>query len=126
MIKRLYQVICDRRDRPQTDSYVSTLMAAGCDLILQKIGEESTEVILAAKNLESENRTAEASASNEPLIHEIADLTFHVMVLMAQQNIPPTAIEEELKRRFGVSGLTEKAGRQAEIFNQSFNPEAKR
>ena len=112
MIKRLYQVICDRRDRPQADSYVSALMAAGCDRILQKIGEESTEVILAAKNLESENRATEASASHEPLIHEIADLTFHVMVLMAKQNLPPTAVEEELERRFGISGLTEKANRQ--------------
>jgi len=46
------------------------------------------------------------------LIHEIADLTFHVMVLMAQQKITPKAIEAELQRRFGTSGLTEKANRQ--------------
>ena len=111
MIKQLYQVICDRRDRPQTDSYVSTLMAAGSDKILQKIGEESTEVILAAKNLETENRSSETSGANQSLIHEIADLTFHVMVLMAKQKIPPAAIEEELKRRFGISGLSEKASR---------------
>jgi phosphoribosyl-ATP pyrophosphohydrolase len=111
VIKQLYQVICDRRERPQADSYVSTLMAAGPDKILQKIGEETTEVILAAKNLETDNRSSEAPGANQPLIHEIADLTFHVMVLMAEQKIPPTAIEEELKHRFGVSGLTEKASR---------------
>ena len=112
MIKQLYQVICDRRDQPKTDSYVSSLITAGNDKILQKIGEESTEVILAAKNLDTKKQIADTSDLTESLIHEIADLTFHVMVLMAEQKIPPTAIEQELKCRFGISGLMEKANRQ--------------
>ena len=119
MINQLYQVICDRRDHPKSNSYVSSLLTTGGDKILQKIAEEATEVILAAKNLEAGNGVAKESnpdkefTSNKPLIHEIADLTFHIMVLMAEQQIPPAAIEEELKRRFGVSGLMEKANRQS-------------
>ncbi len=112
MIKQLYQVICDRRDRPRADSYVATLMSGEGDPILQKIGEESLEVILAAKNLDPENRDPDSSDSRAALIHEIADLTFHVMVLMAQRKITPEAIEAELQRRFGTSGLSEKANRQ--------------
>ena len=112
MINQLYQVICDRRDQPKTDSYVSSLITGGGDKILQKIGEETTEVIIAAKNLDAKSRTTDTSDLTESLIHEIADLAFHVMVLMAKQEIPPTAIDQELKRRFGISGLTEKASRQ--------------
>ncbi|MCK5680697.1 phosphoribosyl-ATP diphosphatase [bacterium] len=106
MIDKLYQVICERRDHPQPESYVSSLIEKGTDKILQKVGEEATEVILATKNL-----TPDIPASAEALIHEIADLTFHVMVLMAEQEIPPAAIAQELKRRFGISGLEEKANR---------------
>ena len=100
IIDRLYEVIRDRRDNPGSNSYVSSLFQRGPDQILKKVGEESCEVLLAAKN-------ADPSA----LIHEIADLTFHLLVLMADCNIPPTAIKSELKRRFGTSGLVEKANR---------------
>ncbi len=104
IIERLYKVICDRRDSPRQDSYTSTLFQKGSDQILKKVGEESCEVILAAKNHDS-----------LPLIHELADLTFHLLVLMADQNISPTVIASELKRRFGTSGLVEKTNRKFKI-----------
>ena len=113
MINQLYQIICDRRDRPRADSYVSSLLNGDGDPILQKIGEESLEVILAAKNLNLKECDSAPAETTAALIHEIADLTFHVMVLMAQQKIPPAAVADELKRRFGISGLTEKAGRKS-------------
>ncbi len=100
MIDELYKVICDRRDHPRQDSYVSSLFKKGRDQVLKKVGEESCEVILAAKNQDT-----------PALIHELADLTFHLLVLMADQKIPPSAVESELKRRFGTSGLVEKASR---------------
>ena len=100
IIDELYRVICERRDHPRPDSYVSSLLQKGPDQVLKKVGEESCEVLLAAKN--------EDSAA---LIHELADLTFHLLVLMADQNIPPSAIKSELNRRFGTSGLIEKANR---------------
>lgn len=118
MIDKLYQVICDRRDNPRADSYVASLINQGPDAILQKIGEETTEVILAAKNRDFAQKMATATAADAEtvdtttaLVQEIADLTFHTLVLMAEQNLPPAAINDELKRRFGTSGLAEKAGR---------------
>ncbi|MBN2809842.1 MAG: phosphoribosyl-ATP diphosphatase [Deltaproteobacteria bacterium] len=102
IIDRLYAVICERRDNPRLDSYVSSLLQKGRDQILKKVGEESCEVLLAAKNRD-----------DAALIHEIADLTFHLLVLIADHKIPPGAIAFELERRFGTSGLTEKATRKA-------------
>ena len=100
VIDELYKVICQRRDHPRPDSYVSSLLQKGLDQVLKKVGEESCEVLLAAKNQDP-----------PALIHELADLTFHLLVLMADQNISPSTISNELERRFGTSGLTEKAGR---------------
>jgi len=102
VIDELYRVICERRDHPRPDSYVSSLLQKGLDPVLKKVGEESCEVILAAKN-------------HDPaaLTHELADLTFHLLVLMADQKIPPSVIAAELKRRFGTSGLREKASRKS-------------
>ena len=116
MIEKLYQVICDRRDHPQADSYVASLIAKGPDAILKKIGEEAAEVIIATKNRTTKNLTVQnpetkSATDASPLVHEIADLTFHLLVLMAEQEIPPHAITAELERRFGTSGLTEKANR---------------
>ena len=100
IIDELYKVICARRNHPRPDSYVSSLLQKGTDQLLKKVGEESCEVLLAAKNQDP-----------PALIHELTDLTFHLLVLMADQKISPSAIETELKRRFGTSGLTEKASR---------------
>ena len=100
IIDELYKIICERRDHPRSDSYASSLLQKGTDQVLKKVGEESCEVILAAKNLDP-----------PALIHELADLAFHLLVLMADQKIPPSSIKTELKNRFGTSGLTEKASR---------------
>ena len=82
------------------NSYVAALLNSGTDRILKKIGEEATEVVIAAKG-----------EAPEPCVHEIADLWFHLMVLMAHKEISLTTVETELERRFGTSGLEEKAAR---------------
>jgi phosphoribosyl-ATP pyrophosphohydrolase len=76
------------------------LYHAGTDAILKKIGEESAETILAAK-----------SGERAGIVHEIADLWFHCLVLLAHEGIKPADVLAELERRFGVSGLEEKARR---------------
>jgi phosphoribosyl-ATP pyrophosphohydrolase len=81
-------------------SYVAGLYAKGLDAILKKIGEEATETVIAAK-------TGDKAA----IAHEVADLWFHTLVLLAQQGMGPGDILNELERRFGVSGLAEKAAR---------------
>ena len=81
-------------------SYVARLLHKGPDAFLKKIGEEATEVVIAAKNA---NKAAQ--------VHELTDLWFHMMVLMAALGIELEDIEQELGRRFGHSGLVEKASR---------------
>ena len=87
-IDELFAVICDRRDHPSEKSYTNRLMTAGEDEILKKIGEESVEVILAAKG-QGETR----------LIEELADLTYHSLVLLAYKGLSPADIAAELERR---------------------------
>ena len=87
-IEELFAVICDRRDHPSEKSYTNRLMTAGEDEILKKIGEESVEVILAAKG-QGETR----------LIEELADLTYHSLVLLAYKGLSPADIAAELERR---------------------------
>jgi phosphoribosyl-ATP pyrophosphohydrolase len=87
-IEELFAVICDRRDHPSEKSYTNRLMTAGEDEILKKIGEESVEVILAAKG-QGETR----------LIEELADLTYHSLVLLAYKGLTPADIAAELERR---------------------------
>ena len=87
-IDELFGVICDRRDHPSEKSYTNRLLSAGEDEILKKIGEESVEVILAAKG-QGETR----------LIEEIADLTYHTLVLLALKGLTPEDISAELERR---------------------------
>ena len=97
----VYDVIRQRQKNvAETESYVSSLMNKGTDAILKKIGEESAEVIIAAKNLQK-----------EACIHELTDLWFDLMVLMVHQEIDLNAIHLEFGRRFGQSGLEEKASR---------------
>jgi phosphoribosyl-ATP pyrophosphohydrolase len=89
-----------RKQAEPSSSYVAGLYAKGLDAILKKIAEEAGETVIAAKN-------ADAKA----LTHELADLWFHTLVLMAQQSLPLSALTDELARRFGQSGLDEKAAR---------------
>ena len=87
-IDALYQIICDRRDQPAEQSYTASLLAQGEDRILQKIGEESVEIILAAKGQGSARLT-----------EEVADLTYHVLVMLAYYHLTPDDIRAELARR---------------------------
>ena len=84
----LFETICSRRNRPSSGSYTARLFARGKDEIIKKVGEEATEVVLAA-----------SSQGRERLIEEIADLTYHVLVLMAANSIEPDDIRIELGRR---------------------------
>jgi len=88
MIYRLFEIIEERKKNPRSDSYTRTLLDSGQDRILQKIGEESTEVILAACN-QGDNR----------LIEEMTDLFYHSFVLLAYRDIPLSEIEDEMRRR---------------------------
>ncbi len=89
-----------RKGADADSSYVAKLYHKGTDAILKKIGEEATEVVMAAKD-----------GVPEKIVYEVADLWFHSMVLLAQQNLHPDDVLEELQRRFGTSGLVEKASR---------------
>ena len=101
IFSRIEAVIQARQQSANPDSsYVAALLNAGTDRILKKIGEEATEVVIAAKG-----------EGPEPCVHEIADLWFHLMVLMAHKEIALTTVETELERRFGTSGLEEKTAR---------------
>ncbi|PWH18746.1 MAG: phosphoribosyl-ATP diphosphatase [Anaerolineae bacterium] len=84
----LYQVILDRQANPLPQSYTATLFEAGIGRIAQKVGEEAAETLVAA--------LAEDEAR---LVSEIADLTYHVLVLMAARGISPQAVQAELERR---------------------------
>ena len=97
---RVFDVILKRKQSSPEKSYVAYLMDGGTDTILKKICEESSELIIAAKN---ENRSEQ--------IHELADLWFHMLVLMGKKGITLTDIYQELENRFGQSGFDEKANR---------------
>lgn len=100
ILQALYQVILDRKANPADSSYTSSLMRGGIDRILKKVGEEATEVVIAAKG-----------GIPEEIVYETADLLFHLLVLLGHQDIPPEAVYNELRRRFGTSGIAEKAAR---------------
>lgn len=100
ILTRLAKVLEQRKQAQPESSYVARLYAKGIDAILKKIGEESTELILAAK-----------SGQARELVHETADLWFHTLILLAQRDCKPDDVLDELERRFGVSGLEEKQRR---------------
>jgi phosphoribosyl-ATP pyrophosphohydrolase len=101
MLHRVLETIHQRIASGDTNSsYVASLVQKGEDQILKKIGEETTEVVLAAKG---QDRAA--------LVHELTDLWFHCLVLMAEKEISLEDIDNELKVRFGQSGIEEKASR---------------
>jgi len=100
ILQAVYQVILDRKANPTDGSYTASLMRGGIDKILKKIGEEATEVVIAAKG-----------GARDEVVYEITDLVFHLLVLLGHQNIPPEDIYSELQRRFGTSGIAEKASR---------------
>ena len=96
----LARVLEERKYANPEDSYVAKLYDKGLDAILKKIGEEATETVMAAKE-----------GDKDQIVYEIADLWFHTLVLLAQQGLGPDAVLNELGRRFGISGIVEKANR---------------
>ena len=100
IFKTLEQILEQRKSAAPDSSYVSSLYNKGTDEILKKIAEESAEVIMATKEGETDK-----------IVYEVADLLFHTMILLRHKNIDFSDIEQELMRRFGVSGLTEKLNR---------------
>jgi phosphoribosyl-ATP pyrophosphohydrolase len=106
-LNRVFQVIESRKLENGGDpdkSYVSRLFSKGDDAILKKIGEEATETVMAAKD-------ARVGGDTSKVLYECADLWFHSLVLLAQFNLTPQQVLEELARREGLSGLDEKAAR---------------
>ncbi len=101
ILLRLMTILASRKDADPESSYVAGLYDQGLDSILKKIGEESAETIIAAK-----------SGDKQQIVYETADLWFHCMVMLAQQNLDARLVLEELERRFGVSGIEEKAARE--------------
>ncbi len=100
-LQKLGEVLEERKRADPDSSYVARLYDKGLDAILKKIGEEATETVIAAKD-----------GDNHKIIHETADLWFHTLVLLARQGLGPRDVLQELERRFGLSGLAEKAARQ--------------
>jgi phosphoribosyl-ATP pyrophosphohydrolase len=100
VLNQLAQVLEQRKHADPDSSYVAKLYAKGLDAILKKIGEEATETVMAAKDGQADK-----------IVYETADLWFHCMVLLAQQGLGPDDVLAELQRRFGLSGLEEKASR---------------
>ena len=96
----LARVLEERKNANPEDSYVAGLYDKGLDAILKKIGEETTETVMAAKD-----------GDKEQIVYETADLWFHTLVLLAQQGLGPNDVLSELARRFGISGIEEKVSR---------------
>jgi phosphoribosyl-ATP pyrophosphohydrolase len=99
-LNQLSAVLEERKSAAPDSSYVAKLYSKGLDAILKKVGEEATETVMAAKDGDAEK-----------IIYETADLWFHTIVLLKHMNLEPQQVLDELERRFGLSGLEEKASR---------------
>lgn len=104
VLKQLDDVLAARKNASPESSYVASLHAKGLNKILEKVGEESIETILAA-------RDTEQSGDASKLIYETADLWFHSLVMLSHLGQSSQAVLSELERRFNLSGLEEKANR---------------
>ncbi|MCH5462474.1 phosphoribosyl-ATP diphosphatase [Lactobacillus sp. LC28-10] len=94
-LDELYQLILDRKNNPKEGSYTDYLFTKGLDKILKKVGEESTEVVVAAKN-----------DSDDEFVYEVADLAYHVLVLMVDRGISVDQVKKELAQREGLMSKT--------------------
>ncbi|NLY56930.1 MAG: phosphoribosyl-ATP diphosphatase [Gammaproteobacteria bacterium] len=103
-LQRLAEVLEQRKQAPADSSYVASLHAKGLNKILEKVGEECTETLLAAKDCQHGGDKTE-------LIYETADLWFHSLVMLSHLDLGPDDVLKELERRFDLSGLAEKAAR---------------
>ncbi len=100
ILAQIAAVLEQRKHADPSSSYVAGLYDKGLDAILKKIGEEATETVIAAKDGDAGQ-----------IVYEVADLWFHTLVLLAEQGLGPDQVLSELGRRFGLSGLEEKAAR---------------
>jgi phosphoribosyl-ATP pyrophosphohydrolase len=107
VLQQLAVLIEQRKAASSEDSYVASLHAKGLNKILEKIGEEATETILAAKDAQSLD-----AEKLQALVQETADLWFHSLVMLSHLNLGPDQVLEELEKRFNISGLAEKASRE--------------
>jgi len=105
VLAELQRTLEQRKTAGADGSYVASLYAKGLNKILEKVGEEATEVIIAAKDYD---QSAESRAA---LLGEVADLWFHSMIALAHLGLDQAEVEAVLAQRFGISGLTEKAAR---------------
>lgn len=106
VLERLAQVLDARKGANPDTSYVASLHAKGLNKILEKVGEECTETLLAAKD-------AELSGDTRDVVYETADLWFHSMVMLSRLGLGPKDVIDELASRFDLSGLEEKASRKS-------------
>ncbi len=101
VLNRLAELLEQRKSADPATSYVAKLYAKGMDSILKKVGEEATETVIAAKG-----------GNKEEIIYETADLWFHTRIMLSQAGLKPQDVLDELARREGLSGITEKESRQ--------------
>ncbi|WP_333614132.1 phosphoribosyl-AMP cyclohydrolase [Psychrobacter sp.] len=114
ILQQLDRVLAERKKADADSSYVASLYAKGLNKILEKVGEESTESIIAAKDLancDENSDKAQYDEARHELIYEVADVWFHSLVGLAWFDIESEAVLNELGRRFGLSGIDEKAAR---------------
>ncbi|ARU31152.1 phosphoribosyl-ATP diphosphatase [Sulfuriferula sp. AH1] len=104
ILTRVAATLESRKSSEPSSSYVASLYAKGLDAILKKVAEEAAETIMAAKD-----------GDKQHIVYEVADLWFHSMILLAQQGLGPQDVLNELARREGVSGHTEKAARKDNV-----------
>ncbi len=104
VLTRLGNILEARKGASPDSSYVASLHAKGLNKILEKVGEESIETIIAAKD-------AKVSGDNSDVIYETADVWFHTLVMLSHLGESPQSVIDELARRFDISGIEEKASR---------------
>ena len=112
VLEQLAATLDQRKGSDPEASYVASLYHKGLNKILEKVGEEATEVILAAKDVEQ-------GAAPAGLVSEVADLWFHNMVMLSHLNVDFREVTECLQQRFGISGIEEKAGRSKQRSGQN-------
>ena len=104
VLSELAAILEQRKSAKSTESYVASLHHQGLNKILEKVGEEATEVILAAKDCERDGK-------RDALVGEVADLWFHSMVMLSHLEVDVSEVTDCLSARLGISGHEEKAGR---------------
>lgn len=109
ILNQLAEVLDQRRHADPETSYVASLHHKGLNKVLEKVGEEATEVILAAKDAEKGS-----DRERQAVVAETADLWFHSLVMLSHLGVDSQDVLDELARRFGISGLDEKAARTSE------------